>query len=555
MKQTARKILCVFLCLILAVGSVSLSAFARETELKLLMATDTHYQCAADLGELPAPDSAQYTDGMTEEDAALFYYASSQGQMNYESGAILQKLLDDFAAGEEDFLLISGDLTGGGRASHLALAGLLRETEQKSGKQIFVVNGNHDCAAQADERHISMTEFREIYADFGYTQARSRHADSASYTAELNEGHRLLAIDSCIYGEDDGELNDSVWAWVQQELAQAERDGKRLVVMMHHSILPHFELQPMIPNYMDRAAELADSGVGLVFTGHLHANDISCAETKNGGVLYDVQTGSLIASPNAYRSVTFTGDRVRLESRFITEIDPSLLTADYTPEQFAGLTNDFADYAYRYFEAGVCKWLNRYLGSPYKVAKMLKLQSGTKPYAALETLMSRLGAAVQLDLYGEGYTVEHIAALGGKQIAKTDSEKPYQVAAKIMYGFYHGNEAETSDARSTELLLDCVKAALAYGACALTSPNGRVWEPAVSVLAKVNFCGAAEPAELALAETLAGGFIDDLSYAQDLDTVLELSKPVDQNDAVPLSLFKKIWNMIKEYFSGLLRVR
>lgn len=548
MMRTVERILCVFLCLSLLFGAVGLVANAEAAELKLLVATDTHFQCAADLGELPAPETAQYTDGMTEQDAALFYYASSQGQMNFESGAILQKLLDDFAAGEEEYLLLSGDLTGGGRQSHLALAELLRETEEKSGKRIFVVNGNHDCAAQADERHISMPEFCEIYADFGYTQARSRHADSASYTAELNEGYRLLAVDSCIYGEDDGELNDSVSAWMNEEIAQAKQDGKRLVVMMHHSILPHFELQPMIPNYMDHAASLADSGVGLVFTGHLHANDISCAETENGNVLYDVQTGSLIASPNAYRSVTFQGDTVALESRFITEIDLNLLTADYTPEQWDGLTNDFADYAYRYFEAGVCKWLNRYLGSPYKVAKMLKLQPDKKTYAALETLMSRLGAAVQLDLYGDGMTVEHIAALGGKQIAPSDCEKLYQVAARIMYGFYHGNEAETGDARSAELLLDCVKALLAYGACTLASPNGQAWEPAVAALARVNFCRAAESAALALAETLAGGFTDDLSYAEDLDTVLNLNEPAEQGDAVPLSLFVKIWNILREFF-------
>ena len=237
MKRITRTIFCVFLCLSLLAGQAALAADAQTAELKLLVATDTHFQCAADLGELPAPEMAQYTNGMTERDAALFYYASSQGQMNFESGAILQKLLDDFAAGEEEFLLLSGDLTGGGRQSHLALAQLLRETEQKSGKQIFVVNGNHDCAAQADDRHIDMPEFCEIYAALGYGEARSRHAGSASYTAELNENYRLLAIDSCIYGEDDGELNDSVWAWVQDEIAQAKRDGRRLVDSLQREVV------------------------------------------------------------------------------------------------------------------------------------------------------------------------------------------------------------------------------------------------------------------------------------------------------------------------------
>ncbi len=555
MTKSVKTVLSLLLCLCLIGGAVVPCAFAQEENLKVLVTTDTHFQCAEDLGDLPAPSEALYTNGMTKEDAEVFYYASSQGQMNYESGAIMQKLLDDFAAADEKFLLISGDLTGGGRQSHKALAEMLRKTEQMCGKPIYVINGNHDCAAQADEKHITVSEFCEIYADFGYNEALSRHDTSASYTVDLNAEYRLLALDSCIYGADDGEINASVSAWLNEQLKQAKADGKQLIVMMHHSLLPHFELQPMIPAYTDHASLLADNGVSVVFTGHVHANDISYTKTKNGNVLYDVQTGSLIASPNAYRSVSFDGKKAEIKSRYITEIDTSLLPFAYTEKQMDGLKNNFSDYAYRYFEAGICKWLNRYIGSPYKVAKMLKIKQGDTGYATLDALMSRLGGAVQLDLYGDGMSVEKIAAMGGKTIEKTDSEKLYQVAAKIMYGFYHGNEAQTSDSRNVELLFDCLKASLAYGAFALVSPNGKVPEFAVSALAKVNFRdGLADDAVMALVRTLAGGFADDLSYEEDIDTVLDLSGSAAGSDTVPLSIVLKILNILREVLQRLLRI-
>ncbi|HBL40358.1 MAG TPA: hypothetical protein DDY98_01835 [Ruminococcaceae bacterium] len=555
MTKPMKTVLCLLLCFCLIGAAVVPCAFAQEDGLKVLVTTDTHFQCAEDLGDLPAPSEALYTNGMTKEDAEVFYYASSQGQMNYESGAIMQKLLDNFAAGEEEFLLISGDLTGGGRQSHKALAEMLRRTEQKCGKPIYVINGNHDCVAKADEKHITMKEFCEIYAEFGYNEALNRHKDSASYTVDLNANYRLLALDSCIYGSDDGEINASVSAWLNEQITQAKSDKKQLVVMMHHSLLPHFELQPMIDDYTDFATLLADNGVSVVFTGHMHANDISYTKTKKGNVLYDVQTGSLISSPNAYRSVKFDGKKADIKSEYITSIDTSLLNFTYTEKQLSGLKNNFSDYAYRYFEAGVCKWLNRYLGSPYKVAKMLKIKEGDTGYAAIEGLMSRLGSALQLDLYGDGMSVERIAAMGGKTIAVTDSEKLYQVAAKIMYGFYHGNEAQTSDSRNVELLFDCLKASLAYGSLALISPNGKVPEFAVAALAKINFRdGLADDAVMALARTLAGGFTDDLSYEQDIDTVLDLSGSATGSDTIPLSIVRKILNILREVLRRLFRI-
>jgi hypothetical protein len=158
--------ICCLLCSLLPAGF----SLAAQTPLQIMVAADTHFQCTADLGAF----SDEYTEHLLNRE--VYGYASTQGQMPYESEAILAQMLEEFAASDAACLLIAGDLTCGKRQSHLRLAELLRQTEARSGKQIFVINGNHDCDAESSDNGISMEEFREIYADFGYTEACSRHA-------------------------------------------------------------------------------------------------------------------------------------------------------------------------------------------------------------------------------------------------------------------------------------------------------------------------------------------------------------------------------------------
>ena len=230
MRRAFRIVLSCFLALCLAFCTIPVSASDRSEPFTITVAADTHYQCEADLGE----PTDQYTDYMLEPE--LFGYASTQGQMPYESEAIVSAMLDAFTSSDSPVLLIAGDLTCGKRQSHQRLAQMLRSAEQKSGKQIFVIIGNHDCDAQSSESRITMEEFREIYADFGYNEALARHADSASYAVDLGESCRLIAIDSCIYGEDEGEINASVFRFIQEQTEQAKH--------LHLIGLPFFRLLP-----------------------------------------------------------------------------------------------------------------------------------------------------------------------------------------------------------------------------------------------------------------------------------------------------------------------
>ena len=534
--------------LALCVAVCSFPVFATDVSLKITVAADTHYQCEADLGE----PTAQYTEYMLEPE--LFGYASTQGQMPYESEAIASAMLDAFAASDSPYLLIAGDLTCGKRASHLRFAELLRRAEERSGKQIFVIIGNHDCAAESSDSRISMEEFREIYADFGYSEACARHADSASYAVDLGKTHRLIAIDSCIYGEDEGEIGTSVFRFIREQTAQAKRDGRTPIAMMHHSLLPHYELQPMIRSYRYYAKWFADNGLQTVLTGHIHANDISSAVSDRGNTVYDVQTGALIASPNTYRTLTFENDAVQVESRFITRIDVSLLPRFLTQAQKDRIAADFPAYARAYFENGVCKWLNRNLGSVDRLARWFKLKEGTKTYNAAQQLMQRVGAAIGQNIYGETDSLESALRPYGIAVPPSAYRKPYQVAATVMYGFFHGDEATISGAADTRLLLQCIEGAV------LTALQSGIEDPAVRDLVRTvtGTCAstpvsatlrqAAEKVALALLETLAGGFTDDHSDPSDLNTTLTFHAG---GRTVPLHFAVWLWKLFVEFLKRL----
>ena len=545
MRRSVRKVFACFLALCLAVCSFPVSAAAENETLKITVAADTHYQCAADLG-VP---SDQYTEYMLEPE--LYGYASTQGQMPYESEAILSAMLDAFCASDSPYLLIAGDLTCGKRQSHLRLAEFLRRAEQRSGKQIFVIIGNHDCDAESSENYISMEEFREIYADFGYTEAVSRHADSASYAADLGGTHRLIAIDSCIYGEDEGQIGSSVFRFIREQVDAAKRDGRTPIAMMHHSLLPHYELQPMIRRWRYYAKWFADNGVQTVLTGHIHANDVASAVSDRGNTVYDVQTGALIASPNTYRILTCTDDGIQIDSRFITKIDGSLLPDYLTPEQKTLIEADFPAYARRYFENGVCKWMNRNLGSVNRLARWFKLKEGTKAYDAAARLMQRIGAAVGQDIYGETNSIEAALAPYGVSVPTSGYRKPYQAAATIMYGFFHGDEETISSEADVKMLLTCLEGAVLTAVqsgigdetlrelvLTLTGSTARV--PSSALLRH-----AAEKIALALLQTLAGGFTDDYSAPSDLSVTLSVHTA---GRTAPLHIAVRLWNLFLEFW-------
>ena len=332
---------------------------------------------------------------------------------------------------------------------------------------------------------------------------------------------------------------------------KAKQDGRTPIAMMHHSLLPHYELQPMIRRWRYYAKWFADNGVQTVLTGHIHANDVASAVSDRGNTVYDVQTGALIASPNTYRILTCTDDGIQIDSRFITKIDGSLLPDYLTPEQKTLIEADFPAYARRYFENGVCKWMTRNLGSVNRLARWFKLKEGTKAYDAAARLMQRIGAAVGQDIYGETNSIEAALAPYGVSVPTSGYRKPYQAAATIMYGFFHGDEETISSEADVKMLLTCLEGAVLTAVqsgigdetlrelvLTLTGSTARV--PSSALLRH-----AAEKIALALLQTLAGGFTDDYSAPSDLSVTLSVHTA---GRTAPLHIAVRLWNLFLEFW-------
>jgi 3',5'-cyclic AMP phosphodiesterase CpdA len=92
----------------------------------------------------------------------------------------------------------------------IASAGYLQRIEA-SGKEVYVVPGNHDISNSWAENYssgnsvstpnVSTAEFESIMGAYGYAQAINRDPNSMSYVAEPVEGLVILAIDAGRYEE------------------------------------------------------------------------------------------------------------------------------------------------------------------------------------------------------------------------------------------------------------------------------------------------------------------------------------------------------------------
>jgi len=157
-----------------------------------------------------------------------------------------------------------------------------------------------------------------------------------------------LALDSCIYGPNPGDsqtagrFSDATLAWIQAQLGKAQASKIRVLGMMHHGVVEHFANQALVfPEYLVNnrdavAGMFSDGGMGAVFTGHFHANDITQGTpTGRAKSIYDIETGSAVTYPCPYRIVDVAGDTLTITTQHITSIDYDLQGAD-----------NFQDYAH-----------------------------------------------------------------------------------------------------------------------------------------------------------------------------------------------------------------
>ncbi len=285
-------------------------------------------------------------DTLGDDGAAFEEYLVNDRKMLKESESILDETIRRILYSNAEYVLVSGDLTKDGEAGNHELFAKKMEELKQYGKQVFVINGNHDISNadavsyDGDETTsvdtIDSSDFKSIYSSFGYSQTVAEDANSLSYSVNLGDDYRLIVIDSCIYNDDKGEgrsqetggqLSEKTLHWVLAQAKAAIKAGRRPIGMMHHGVVSHTAAQPqffpeyLVDDYEMISQELADAGIGLVFTGHFHSQDVSVTQTKSGKKLYDMETGSLLTYPAPIRFVTLDGDDVTYSSVHIDSVD------------------------------------------------------------------------------------------------------------------------------------------------------------------------------------------------------------------------------------------
>lgn len=219
----------------------------------------------------------------------------------------IELILEHLQQQNIDFLLLPGDLTQHGEPENHAW---LQKRLSQLPFPVYVVPGNHDVPQLLpSDRSIGLKDFPHYYGQCGYANPEQPY-----YTCEVLPGVQLIGLNSNQF-DDSGKqlwlgcLDEVQLAWLERVLAQNK--DKLVLVMVHHNVVEHLPGQsrhPMGRRYMlDNAPVLLeilkDAGVNLVFTGHLHVQDIACHE----GV-YDITTGSLVSYPHPYRILQLRTD-------------------------------------------------------------------------------------------------------------------------------------------------------------------------------------------------------------------------------------------------------
>ena len=197
-----------------------------------------------------------------------------------------------------DFALLPGDLTQDGEPENHHW---LQQRLAMLPFPVYVVPGNHDVPTLLpSDRSIGFKDFPTYYRQFGYHNPRQLY-----YTQEILPGIQLIGLNSNQFdgqGKQLGCLDSEQIAWLEGLLPQLS--DRLVLVMIHHNVIEHLPGQArhelgrryMLDNAPRLLQILGQAGVQLIFSGHLHVQDVVCDRG-----IYEITTGSLVSYPHPYR--------------------------------------------------------------------------------------------------------------------------------------------------------------------------------------------------------------------------------------------------------------
>lgn len=345
-------------------------------------------------------------------------FKSESESLTNQSGYIIDQFLKECAENPKcQFVLVTGDLATHGRdyvSEHETVAAKFRKFEQETGKQVYVINGNHD---NAKDMPVDHKKFTEIYHEFGYDEALSTDDGTCSYSANLNDEYTLVALDTCderyrVVPNNDVTRMD----WAVKQIKAAKKQGKKVIMIMHHNLLEHNPFQKLNEkNYVVNtpysfAGLLADLGVKLVFSGHTHCNNVKSYTSFLGNTIYDFSMSSLGNFPAEYKYFNVSDSEINYETKKINHIDADKLAEvckGYSKDALEMMKNSLQEYTWSMSYKEYSENLRENI-SP----ETLGVEESSALYAKLKPITDVIKEMSDTPIYGEGGIKEQAAENG-----------------------------------------------------------------------------------------------------------------------------------------------
>lgn len=405
-----KKSLSIILSLTLVLCSclvLTASAKNDSDEFGFAVASDTHY----------VHPVKQAGTTLADEGWVTTFNSESESLTN-QSGFIIDEFLKECAENPKcQFVLITGDLATHGRdyvSEHEAVAAKFRKFEKETGKQVYVINGNHD---NAKDMPVDHKKFTENYHEFGYDKALSTDEGTCSYSANLNDEYTLVALDTCDERYRVVPNNDITrMDWAVKQIKAAKKQGKKVIMIMHHNLLEHNPFQKLNEkNYVVNtpysfAGLLADLGVKLVFSGHTHCNNVKSYTSFLGNTIYDFSMSSLGNFPAEYKYFNVTDSKISYETKRINHID-----ADKLAEVCKGFSNEALEMMKNNLQAYTWSMSYREYSEDLREnisPETLGVEESSALYAKLKPITDTIKEMSDTPIYGKGGIQEQAAAYG-----------------------------------------------------------------------------------------------------------------------------------------------
>lgn len=241
---------------------------------------------------------------------------TSQGKDLYYQETTLSAFVRMAEEKKPAAIIVTGDVTfNGERVSAERFAEIFKPLTKT---KLLVLPGNHDIYdGWAREFHgkkqyyagqISPRMWRNIFRT-SYETAVSVDNSSLAYSVQLNPDYLLILADSNDYGKEEsstapataGFLGKEQRKWIKEQLQYTSQNNLRVIFCMHHNLYAHnpaVNKGYVVDDYRELRKLLAQYNVKLVFSGHIHAQNIM--SPQNSCPATEVVTASFCSNDQGY---------------------------------------------------------------------------------------------------------------------------------------------------------------------------------------------------------------------------------------------------------------